>query len=147
MPTGLDADSLSLLASANDHGVHVSTVNLMTMNYGESYDGDMGAYALASAEAAHTQLMDVFGTSDADAWRGMALTSMLGVNDVAGETFTLADAAEVRAFADEKGIAWVSVWAAFRDRQCGDDAAAGDELTTCSGVEQEDGAFGEAFGS
>ncbi|MFE0890888.1 chitinase [Streptomyces rochei] len=147
MPTGLDADSLSLLASANDHGVQVSTVNLMTMNYGESYDGDMGAYALASAEAAHTQLMDVFGTSDADAWRGMALTSMLGVNDVAGETFTLADAAEVRAFADEKGIAWVSVWAAFRDRQCGDDAAAGDELTTCSGVEQEDGAFGEAFGS
>ncbi|MGW8063487.1 chitinase [Streptomyces ziwulingensis] len=146
MPSGLDSDSLALLASANDHGVQVSTVNLMTMNYGESYDGDMGDYALTSAQAAHTQLQDVFGTSDADAWRGMALTSMLGVNDVAGETFTLADAAEVRAFAQEKGIAWVSMWASFRDRQCTDEAGADDAATDCSGVTQEAGAFGEAFG-
>ncbi|MFC8871299.1 chitinase [Streptomyces sp. NPDC057148] len=147
MPSGLDSDSLKVLASANDRGVQVSTVNLMTMNYGESYDGDMGDYALTSAEAAHTQLRDVFGTSDAVAWRGMALTAMLGVNDVAGETFTLADAAEVRAFAEEKGIAWLSVWAAFRDKQCAEDASATDALTTCSGVEQEDGAFGTAFGA
>ncbi|MGW7277545.1 chitinase [Streptomyces sp. NPDC054844] len=147
MPSGLDSDSLALLASANEHGVQVSTVNLMTMNYGESYDGDMGDYAVASAKAAHTQLEEVFGTSDADAWRGMALTSMLGVNDVAGETFTVADATEVRAFAEEKGIAWVSVWAAFRDKRCAEDASATDALTTCSGVEQEDGAFGAAFGA
>ncbi|NEC34370.1 chitinase [Streptomyces rubrogriseus] len=147
MPTGLDTDGLALLASANDHGVRVSAVNLMTMNYGESYTADMGDYALASAKAAHTQLGKVFGTSDADAWRGMALTSMLGVNDVAGETFTLADAAEVRAFAEEKDIAWVSMWAAFRDVQCAEDASATDALTTCSGVAQEDGAFGTAFGA
>ncbi|WP_121716063.1 chitinase [Streptomyces sp. E5N91] len=147
MPTGLDTDGLALLASANDHGVQVSAVNLMTMNYGESYTADMGDYALTSAKAAHTQLKKVFGTSDADAWRGMALTSMLGVNDVAGETFTLADAAEVRAFAEEKGIAWVSMWAAFRDRQCAEDASATDALTTCSGVAQEEGAFGTAFGA
>ncbi|MFF9458208.1 chitinase [Streptomyces flaveolus] len=145
MPSGLDADSLALLTSANDHGVKVSTVNLMTMNYGESYGGDMGEYALTSAKAAHTQLRKVFGTSDADAWRGMALTSMLGVNDVAGETFTLADAAEVRSFAEENGIAWVSMWATFRDQQCGDDASADDALTDCSGVEQESGAFAKAF--
>lgn len=145
MPSGLDSDGLALLASANNHGVQVSTVNLMTMNYGESYDDDMGDYALTSAKAAHTQLTEVFGTSDADAWRGMALTSMLGVNDVDGETFTLADAAEVRAFAEEKGIAWVSMWATFRDQQCGDDSSSEDALTKCSGVDQEDGAFAEAF--
>ncbi|MER7720629.1 chitinase [Streptomyces flaveolus] len=145
MPSGLDADSLALLTSADDHGVKVSTVNLMTMNYGESYGGDMGEYALTSAKAAHAQLRKVFGTSDADAWRGMALTSMLGVNDVAGETFTLADAAEVRSFAEENGIAWVSMWATFRDRQCADDASAGDALTDCSGVQQETGAFAKAF--
>ncbi|MBD0423842.1 hydrolase [Streptomyces sp. TRM S81-3] len=146
MPSGLDTDGVTLLESANDHGVRVSTVNLMTMNYGESYDGDMGDYARTSAEAAHTQLKEVFGTSDAEAWRGMALTSMLGVNDVDGETFTLADAAEVRAFAEEKGIAWVSVWATFRDRQCTDDAGSDDAATDCSGVTQQAGAFGEAFG-
>ncbi|WP_121702162.1 chitinase [Streptomyces sp. E5N298] len=147
MPSGLDTDGLALLASANDEGVRVSVVNLMTMNYGESYTDDMGDYALASARAAHTQLRKVFGTSDADAWQGVALTSMLGVNDVAGETFTLADAAEVRAFAEEKGIAWVSMWAAFRDQQCGADASATDALTMCSGVAQGDGAFGTAFGA
>ncbi|GAA3496096.1 chitinase [Streptomyces prasinosporus] len=145
MPSGLDEDGLALLASANDHGVRVATVNLMTMNYGASYDGDMGAYALTAAGAANAQLQDVFGLSEAAAWRGMALTSMIGVNDVEGETFTLEDAAEVRAFAQEKGVAWVSMWSAFRDRRCGEDASADDPLTDCSGVEQEDGAFGEAF--
>ncbi|CAL9456482.1 putative bifunctional chitinase_lysozyme [Streptomyces sp. enrichment culture] len=145
MPSGLDSDSLALLESANVHGVRVTTVNLMTMNYGESYTGDMGDYALTSAEAAHTQLAQVFDLSDAAAWKGMALTSMIGVNDIDGETFTLDDAAQVRAFAEEKGIAWVSMWAAFRDRRCGEDSSANDASTDCSGVEQEDGAFAEAF--
>ncbi|MGW0813311.1 chitinase [Streptomyces viridiviolaceus] len=145
MPSGLDDDGLALLESANNHGVTVSTVNLMTMNYGESYTGDMGDYALTSAAAAHTQLKSVFGLSDAAAWRGMALTSMIGVNDVDGETFTLSDAAQVRSFAEEKEIAWVSMWSTFRDWQCGDDSSADDALTDCSGVDQEDGAFAGAF--
>ncbi|MGP2436525.1 chitinase [Streptomyces sp. JW3] len=145
MPSGLDDDSIALLNSANNHAVQVSTVNLMTMNYGESYSGDMGDYALTSAKAAHTQLKEVFGLSDANAWRGMALTSMIGVNDVAGETFTLDDAAEVRTFAEEKEIAWVSMWSTFRDQQCDSDSDSDDAATDCSGVDQDAGAFGEAF--
>lgn len=145
MPSGLGKDGLALLASANDHGVRVSTVNLMTMNYGSSYDGDMGGYALTAAKAAHTQLKKVFGTSDATAWQGMALTSMIGVNDVEGETFTLADAAEVRSFAEQKGIAWVSMWSTARDRQCAGGAEPAKAAADCSGVTQGPGAFGEAF--
>ncbi|MFF7310325.1 chitinase [Streptomyces sp. NPDC008137] len=145
MPSGLGKDSLALLASANDNGVQVATVNLMTMNYGSSFDGDMGEYALAAAKASHTQLKKVFGTSDAAAWRGMALTSMIGVNDVAGETFTLADATEVRSFAEDKGIGWVSMWSAARDRQCADGAKAEKAATDCSGVKQSSGAFAEEF--
>jgi chitinase len=145
MPSGLDTDSLALLESANDHGVQVTTVNLMTMNYGESYTGDMGDYAITSAKAAHTQLKAVFGLSDANAWRGMALTSMIGVNDVAGETFTLQDAARVRSFAEAKSLAWVSMWSTFRDQQCDEDADSDDAATDCSGVTQEAGAFGEAL--
>ncbi|WP_330355706.1 chitinase [Streptomyces chartreusis] len=144
MPSGLDDDSVALLESANEHDVQVSTVNIMTMNYGESYDGDMGDYALASAKATHSQLKEIFGTSDATAWKAMALTSMLGTNDVDNETFTLDDAAQVREFADEKGIGWVSMWATFRDQRCGAESG-DDELTDCSGVEQESGAFAEAF--
>ena len=146
MPSGLDSDGLALLESANDHAVQVSTVDIMTMNYGESYDGDMGTYALTSAKAAHTQLKKVFGLSDAGAWQGMALTSMIGVNDVDNETFTLADAAQVRTFAEEKKIAWVSMWSAFRDQQCADDDSASDDAATnCSGVTQSSGAFAEAL--
>ncbi|MGA5449835.1 chitinase [Streptomyces umbrinus] len=146
MPSGLDNDSLALLESANDNGVQVSTVNIMTMNYGSSYDEDMGDYAETSAEAAHDQLEDVFGLSDDGAWKGLALTSMIGVNDVDNETFSLSDAAQVRLFAEEKGVAWVSMWSTFRDQPCeGDDADSDDAATNCSGVEQEAGDFAEAF--
>ncbi|KPI31065.1 Chitinase [Actinobacteria bacterium OV320] len=145
MPSGLDADSLALLASANKYDVQVSTVNLMTMNYGESYAGDMGGYAITSATAAQAQLKKIFGTTDAGAWKGMALTSMIGTNDVDNETFSLADAAQVRTFAVEKGISWVSMWSTFRDQQCEDGSATDDALTNCSGVAQSAGAFAQAF--
>lgn len=145
MPSGLDSDSLALLESANDNAVEVSTVNIMTMNYGESYTGDMGDYAITSATATHTQLKKVFGLSDAGAWQGMALTSMLGVNDVSGETFSLSDAAQVRTFAESKEIAWVSMWSTFRDQQCESGSSDDDAATDCSGVTQTAGAFGEAF--
>ncbi|MEV0736092.1 chitinase [Streptomyces sp. NPDC050549] len=145
MPSGLDSDSLALLESANDNAVQVSTVNIMTMNYGESYTKDMGDYAITSATATHTQLKKVFGLSDAGAWQGMALTSMIGVNDVSGETFSLSDAAQVRTFAEEKEIAWVSMWSTFRDQQCESGSSDDDAATDCSGVAQSSGAFGEAF--
>lgn len=146
MPSGLDDDSVALLESANNSGVQVSTVNLMTMNYGESYSGDMGDYAITAAKATHTQLMDVFGTSDATAWGAMALTSMIGVNDVDGETFSLSDAAQVRSFAESKGVAWVSMWSAARDQECESGSSGDDDAATdCSGVSQDSGAFGEAF--
>ena len=72
MPSGLDADSLAPLESANSHDVQVATVNLMRMNYGESYAGDMGDYALTSAGAAHAQLKKVSGCptrAPGGAWR------------------------------------------------------------------------------
>jgi hypothetical protein len=142
MPSGLDPDGLALPASANTYDVQVATVNLMTMNHGESYTGDMGDYAVTSAEAAHAQLKKVFGLSDAGAWRGMALTLMIGVNDVAGETFTLSDSALVPKFAEKKEIAWVSMWSTLRDRRCADgESGADDAATDCRGVSQSSGAF------
>ncbi|MFK0109225.1 chitinase [Streptomyces sp. NPDC091217] len=145
MPSGLDSDGLALLESANKYDVQVSTVNIMTMNYGESYDGDMGDYAVTAAKATQKQLKKVFGLSDAGAWGGMALTSMIGVNDVDGETFSLSDAADVRSFAEEKDIAWVSMWSTFRDVQCASGSSGTDAATDCSGVSQSSGAFGKAF--
>ncbi|WP_344391538.1 chitinase [Streptomyces vastus] len=146
MPHGLNKDSRAVLKSANDSDVQVSAVNIMTMNYGSSYDGDMGTYAIKAAKATHGQLKKIFGLSSEDAWNGLALTSMIGVNDVDNETFTLPDAAQVRSFAEEKDIAWVSMWAAARDRQCArGKAKANVAQTDCSGIKQRSGAFAEAF--
>jgi hypothetical protein len=146
MPHGLNKDSLALLESADDNGVQVSAVNIMTMNYGSSFDDDMGTYAVKAAKATHKQLKKVFGLSSKAAWKALALTSMIGNNDVKNETFTLSDAAQVRSFAEEKGVAWVSMWAAARDRQCaGAKASAKGAQTDCSGIKQSPGAFAEAF--
>ncbi|MGW6060391.1 chitinase [Streptomyces sp. NPDC055189] len=145
MPSGLDADSLALLDSANDHDARVSTVNIMAMNYGTSFAGDMGDYATTSATKAHAQIKKVFGLSDRNAWKGLAVTAMIGVNDVKGETFTLADAAQLRSYAEKKGVAWLSMWATFRDKQCGAGTSTTKAQNSCSGVEQERGAFAEAL--
>jgi len=144
MPSGLGPAGLALLESANRYDVQVSSINIMTMDYGASYTGDMGGYAIASAEAAHAQLETVFGLSDAGAWRGLALTSMIGVNDVAGEIFTLSDAAQVRKFAERKQIGWVSIWSTLRDQQCeGSGSSQSGAAYDCSGVSQKPGAFGQ----
>lgn len=146
MPHGLNKDSRALLKSANDNGVQVSTVNIMTMNYGSSYDGDMGTYAIKAAKATHRQLKKIFGLSSEDAWKGLALTPMIGVNDVDNETFTVSDAAQVRSFAEEKDVAWVSMWAAARDQECPRGKSSTDRARSdCSGVKQEAGVFAEAF--
>ena len=145
MPSGLGADSLAVLESANDHDARVSTVNIMAMNYGTSYAGDMGDYAIASATKAHAQVKKAFGLSDRNAWHGLAVTAMIGVNDVKGETFTLADAARLRAYGEKKGLAWLSMWASFRDRQCADGTSTTKAQNSCSGVEQKAGAFAKAL--
>jgi chitinase len=46
----------------------------------------------------------------------VGLTPMLGHNDVKPETFTLANAREVLAFARQKKIGMLSCWSANRDR-------------------------------
>ncbi|GAB2974589.1 hypothetical protein GCM10023080_043870 [Streptomyces pseudoechinosporeus] len=146
MPHGLNKDSRAVLKSAKAGGVRVSTVNIMTMNYGSSFDDDMGTYAIKAAKATHGQLKKIFGLSSEAAWKGLALTPMIGVNDVDNETFTLSDAAQVRSFAEEKDVAWVSMWAAARDRQCArGKAKANVARTDCSGIKQRSGAFAEAF--
>ncbi|GAA2979987.1 MULTISPECIES: hydrolase [Streptomyces] len=145
MPDGLEDTGLALLQDADDQGVELSAVNIMAMNYGSAYDGDMGDYAEEAAEAAHDQLTDVLGLTDDAAWRSLHITVMAGVNDVAGETFTLADAASLRTFATREGVGALSLWATFRDRACDDGEDTTTAAETCSGVDQEDGAFAEAL--
>ncbi|ATL67099.1 hypothetical protein CRH09_13740 [Nocardia terpenica] len=140
MPEGLTQDGVNLLSDAVRNGVKFNAVNIMTMDYGGGYTGDMGAYATQAATASQAQVAQVLGTSDA--WSEIAVTPMIGVNDVAGETFTLDDAATVAGFASSHGLAWTSMWSAGRDQQCPSGMAAS---PSCSGVPQDPWAFSKAF--
>lgn len=145
MPDGLESTGTGLLSDAAEQKVDISAVNIMAMNYSTSHDGDMSDYARQAAEATHDQLTDVLGLSDTEAWQSLHITVMLGVNDVAGETFTLADAASLRAFARRTGVGALSMWATFRDQECtGKDTSTASD--SCSGVQQKPGAFASALG-
>lgn len=146
MPDGLDADALSLLRGAHEAGVGITAVNLMVMSYGESYaERSMAEYAERAARAAQRQLRGALGLSSAAAWRALRLTPMPGVNDVTTETFTLADARRLHAFAAHNGLGGLSMWASFRDRPCPGPIVRKSAQEHCSGVAQEPGDFARAL--
>lgn len=171
MPDGLTPGALAQLTAARQQGVTVSSVNVMAMNYSGDHTGNMGRYAVQAATAAHEKVRRVLGLSDAAAWKTLAVTPMIGVNDVTGEVFTLEDAAALARFAARKGIGRLSMWSAERDRPCtprdatdenGGDEGSGDDgsgdtgaaapespvtapSSSCSGIQQRPGAFEAAL--
>jgi hypothetical protein len=107
------------------------TVNLMTMDYGSPSAGvcvvagsacQMGQSALQAAYNLH----DKWGVP----YSAIELTPMIGGNDVAGERFTLDDAATVAAFAQAQGLAGVHHWSYDRDVDC----PAGSASPTCNSI-------------
>jgi hypothetical protein len=145
MPSGLTQDGIDLLSGARSDGVAVHAVNIMAMDYGASYSGDMGQYAIDGATATQAQVKSVLGLSDTAAWHAVAVTPMIGVNDVSSETFTLADAGALADFARSEGLAWLSMWSATRDKQCPGGAQTYADAS-CSSLTQSDGAFSQALG-
>jgi hypothetical protein len=104
----------------------------------------MGDLAQQAATATQAQIKSVLGLSDSAAWKTVAITPMIGVNDVASEIFKVDDASQLVTFAQSKGIGWLSMWSAARDKQC----AGGAKNTAdavCSSIVQSDGAFSKAF--
>ncbi|GGL71065.1 sugar hydrolase [Streptomyces fumigatiscleroticus] len=146
MPEGLTQDGVNLLSDARTNGVAIGTVNIMAMDYGAAYSGDMGTYATQAATATQAQIKSVLGLSDSAAWKAVAVTPMIGVNDVSSEVFTVDDAAQLVEFAESKGLGWLSMWSATRDKQCAG-GAKNQADATCSSIVQEAGAFSKAFGA
>lgn len=144
MPEGLTQDGVNLLSNAKANGVKISAVNIMAMDYGASYNGDMGTYAIQAATATQAQIKSVLGLSDSAAWKAVAVTPMIGVNDVSAEIFKVDDAGQLVDFAKSKGIGWLSMWSATRDQQCAGGAKSTADAT-CSSVTQDKFAFSKAF--
>ncbi|OIJ65673.1 cellulose binding domain-containing protein [Streptomyces mangrovisoli] len=146
LPSGLTQDGVNLLADAKTNGVKTSAVNIMAMDYGPSFTGDMATLAEQAATATQAQIKSVLGLGDSAAWKALAITPMIGVNDVSSETFTVADASTLVTFAKSKGIGWLSMWSAARDQQCAG-GAKGTADATCSSIVQDKFAFMKAFGA
>ncbi|RII19659.1 putative bifunctional chitinase/lysozyme precursor [Streptomyces sp. YIM 130001] len=143
MPEGLTQPGVDLLADAKENGVSINAVNIMAMDYGPSYSDDMGDYAIQAATATQGQLKESLGLEDAEAWKTVAITPMIGVNDVTTEIFQLDDAPQLVEFAQEKGIGWLSMWSSTRDKAC--EGGSTEVSPTCSSIEQEPLAFTKAF--
>ena len=151
--TGLTGDGLSFVTDTLDSGVDLAGVNLMTMDYGDVPAGvTMGTAAVSALDATHAQLAALYRQqgrqlSAVDVCQRMGATVMLGQNDIAGEVFTLDDAATLQAFASQHKLGRVAMWSLNRDRACGDNYP---DVTivsdACSGVKQDAGAFAEALG-
>jgi chitinase len=88
----------------------------MTMDYGTSVDnhGQMGLDAIQAAQATEAQLHSLGLTAK------IGITPMIGVNDIASEVFTQADAQAVLAFAQsDPNVARLSMWSVARDNGSG----------------------------
>ncbi|MFF4269080.1 cellulose binding domain-containing protein [Streptomyces sp. NPDC001536] len=144
MPEGLTQAGVDLLADAKKNGVGITTVNIMAMDYGPAYSGDMGTYAEQAATATQAQVKSVLGLSDSAAWKAVAVTPMIGVNDVTTEIFKVDDATQLVNFAKSKGLGWLSMWSATRDKQC-PGGAKNYADATCSSIVQAPHAFSKAF--
>jgi hypothetical protein len=118
-PGGITAASVDVVKAAVAAGVRISHVNLMTMDYGGYFSTGyaMGDLAVSAVTDAATQLKAIIpGLTDAQAFAMLGATPMIGRNDVSSETFTLADARTLIAFARDKKLGLVSFWAINRDQ-------------------------------
>lgn len=61
MPEGLTQAGVDLLADAKENGVGIDAVNIMAMDYGPAYSGDMGTYAEQAATATQAQIKGEIG--------------------------------------------------------------------------------------
>jgi hypothetical protein len=137
-PAGLTSLSVNVIKSAVKYGTPVTVVNLMTMDYGSPVPtGAMGPNAVAAAAAALCQLKSLGLNAR------VGITPMIGVNDSAGEVFTLDDAQVVLNYANanSNSIALLSFWSVGRDNG----SCSGTVVHNCSGIAQKDWDFTRIF--
>ncbi|MFD7828861.1 cellulose binding domain-containing protein [Kitasatospora sp. NPDC059803] len=150
LPSGLTQEGVNLVADAKNNGVAIGAVNIMAMDFGDGVapnpQGQMGKYAIAAATATQAQVKSVLGLDDAAAWRKVAVTPMIGVNDVASEVFTVADAKQLADFAASRHIAWLAMWSGTRDKAC-DGGAKAYADASCSSIVQQPLDFTRVLGA
>jgi hypothetical protein len=139
LPSGLTQDGVNLLANAKSHGVKVSVVNVMAMDYGGASIADPNKMGQNAIDAANNTLNQVHSVGLSST---MGITPMIGRNDVSPEVFTLNDAQTVVNFAKPNGnVTRLAVWSVGRDNG----GCSGVVSPTCSGISQNTWDFSHIF--
>jgi chitinase len=106
LPTGTGSE-YALLQDAKAKGVKVSTVNIMTMDFGAG-SNDL-ADAESAAQGTASQLASLYGISTSAAYNMMGLTPIAGTNDD-GTYFSTSNASTLESFAASNGVEELSFW-------------------------------------
>jgi hypothetical protein len=142
LPTGPDGNGDTFLRDANADGARIDLINIMTMDYGASFDTptpEMGNFAVQAAQATLSFAKTVFPS---DTFANIGITPMIGRNDDASETFTEADAQTLVNFANANGVGRLAFWSVDRDQPCGGTA---NGLPSCSEITQASLDFTKIF--
>ena len=140
LPDRIEPPTSTMLQNVVDRKVKLSLVNAMAMNFGSSNAPNggtgMGGYAKSTGETLKTKLKTLIPSlSDAEAYRMVGVTVMIGQNNDPTEVFRLADATTLTGWATEKHIGMVSMWSAARDKKCATNGGPAD--AECSSVDQQ----------
>ena len=141
LPSGLAADGVAFLALAKQDGARIDLVNVMAMDYGSSFTGDMGQEAIEAAQSTFTQVQADWPS---DTYANIGVTPMIGQNDTAGEIFSEADAQTLVSWADTEHLGRLGFWSVDRDQPC---AGSVSGLPSCSEISQNPLDFTKIFDS
>jgi hypothetical protein len=136
LPSGLDANGQYVVESAISHGVDVSTVNLMAMDYGDAEApnpaGQMGTYAIDAATSVEGQLAGWYPSkTTAQLWNMIGVTPMIGQNDQGDEVFVQSDMTKLVTFAQTDHLGELAFWDVTRDGN-----ACTGSLSDCTNISQ-----------
>jgi hypothetical protein len=138
LPEGLTADGLAVVRSARDAGVNLDVVNVMAMDYYRT--GDYGDFAVQAANSTFAQIKTLYPTkTDAQVWRMVGVTPMLGQNDD-GHIYDQNDARQMVTFASGKHLGLLAFWEETRDRN-----ACNGALYMCTNIAQAPYEFSKIF--
>jgi hypothetical protein len=139
LPEGLTSDGINVVRSARDAGVNLDLVNVMAMDYQRS-SGDYGNFAVQAAQSTFAQLKTLYPSkTDAQVWRMVGVTPMIGKNDDGG-TYDQNDARQLVAFAKTNHLGMLSYWEETRDRN-----ACTGALYMCTNIPQQPYEFSRIF--
>jgi hypothetical protein len=141
-PNGPDNNGQAFLQQAKSSGARIDIINIMTMDYGGTWDtggANMGAYAV---EAAQDTLAFAQTLWPGLTYASIGVTPMIGQNDDSAETFTEANAQTLVSFAEQNHLGRLSFWSVDRDQPCGGSASG---LPECSEITQQSLDFTRIF--